>query len=676
MLNNKESQLLIFTLSIYFFVMLLNPTVFPIYFFCDEAYFQVMAERLLNGDIEKYSNYYLPMFFEKATYRWVPQIGIYFYLLPTLFFGKSESVTRITSVILSSPLPIMAALCFRKAYKLGYSWLYPLILSAIPYWVLNGRLGFETSHAFAFFMAGVAAYILSVTTNKRYRLLATVLFIISAYFHLSGVIMSGIFLVLVAIADIKVHLSNRRLSFACCLILALASLPALEFLIRNPSANSTQLNVIYSPLSVPGFGAKLAALYNSALNALNFSSLFSMTTFSQEIRHAWMNRPPMPLWSIPFAIIGALSCIVRFNRSEYRSLLFALLASSVPPIIAGVTLLRLGGSIVVISFLCGLGLLQTLALCRRIPLLRTIAPATASIGLVAAPLVLLKEAMVEAPTWYDNYGLYGMQYGAHDYFTLLRREIVKHPGETIYGSGLWTNGIDRLTSFYLDDEQEAHYKIVKAREFLDDIGEAGKSYVLLLDKDEYNNLKAEEQYIDKMEVAQTISYPNSEPGFFLVNLQLGSKMSEYHRKRDTERRQLRYFRIPQKNLEVGAPELTLGNLAALFDGNPDTLIRTDKFTPLKVHIRLDIPQSISKIKFKMSKQHGTAQLSVADSAGQFSPLITKEVPNPSGQDVEIEFSELPSMPIKELLFSFEEKQDPNLVTHMGEITITYGTENS
>ena len=72
---------------------------FPIYFFCDEAFHQIYAQALLDNGFRDSRGVLLPLYIEKASNRWVPQITLYLYMLPVLIWGKSVVLTRLVTAI-------------------------------------------------------------------------------------------------------------------------------------------------------------------------------------------------------------------------------------------------------------------------------------------------------------------------------------------------------------------------------------------------------------------------------------------------------------------------------------------------------------------------------------------------------------------------------------------------
>ena len=77
-------------------------------------------------------------------------------------------------------------------------------------------------------------------------------------------------------------------------------------------------------------------------------------------------------------------------------------------------------------------------------------------GILAAVLVvgnfaMLRDALVNGPTWSTNYGLNGMQFGASQVFPAADDFAHQYPGTTVYISPNWTFQGDVLLRFFLPD---------------------------------------------------------------------------------------------------------------------------------------------------------------------------------------------------------------------------------
>lgn len=70
-------------------------------------------------------------------------------------------------------------------------------------------------------------------------------------------------------------------------------------------------------------------------------------------------------------------------------------------------------------------------------------------ALALANIFMLRDALVNGPTWYQDYTLAGMQYGARQLFGAVKDYIAQHPDAQLIVSPSWTNGADAVAEFFL-----------------------------------------------------------------------------------------------------------------------------------------------------------------------------------------------------------------------------------
>ncbi|MEJ7712090.1 MAG: hypothetical protein WKF84_20080 [Pyrinomonadaceae bacterium] len=79
---------------------------------------------------------------------------------------------------------------------------------------------------------------------------------------------------------------------------------------------------------------------------------------------------------------------------------------------------------------------------------------------------MLHNALVKGPTWYSDYGLYGMQYGAEQLLSAVKDELAKDTGATIIVSHNWANDPNAFVEFFLTMKERQRVKTESMKDFL------------------------------------------------------------------------------------------------------------------------------------------------------------------------------------------------------------------
>jgi 4-amino-4-deoxy-L-arabinose transferase-like glycosyltransferase len=142
--------LLAFGMLIYASIRLVNLSLFPIYFFCDEATQTNLAAELLQNGMRSAEGQWLPPYFRNVE-KWSLSLTVYIQAISVALFGVSVEVTRTTSVVVSLFAGVAVALTLRIVFQATTWWAGPLILSLLPVWFLHSRTAFETVMMVAFY---------------------------------------------------------------------------------------------------------------------------------------------------------------------------------------------------------------------------------------------------------------------------------------------------------------------------------------------------------------------------------------------------------------------------------------------------------------------------------------------------------------------------------------------
>jgi len=197
-------------------------------------------------------------------------------------------------------------------------------------------------------------------------------------------------------------------------------------------------------------------------------------------------------------------------------------------------------------------------------------------------LLMLRDALVNGPTWYTDYGLTGMQYGAHQVFTNAQAYQQAHPQEQIYISPNWA--FQTLFVLTPDDYQ----KVVDSGEF------------------------------KPINPDLVLPYPDGKPGFYFVHLQYRDDIQQFMAAIVEKRHQLIYgtINLDGETVTVGYSALDEGPIDNAFDGNPDTLVKSSEANPLVIELDFPQPRALSGVTVRVGAEpvKVTAYVTTTDGA--------------------------------------------------------------
>lgn len=431
---------------------------FPVYFFCDEAFIGVTAHKLFANYFFSDDGTFLPMYWEKAKGRWVPQISIYLSMVPSLLWPRSIVALRAVTGVVSLTGILIMEWGIRKADNAkSLSWL-PLGLATItPVLFLHNRLAFETSNVISGLFASLGFYLAYRIDNFKYLTGFVLTCLFTFYSHLSGTIVITAIVLALLVIDWPYRMSVIRkqgMVFKGNLIFALfAFIPLFVFLIRHSSAPALQLSILGSDLT------KDLPLSQVVLNgALRYVRAFDPSYWctyhliSAEIRHLWKDRSFIPLvFSAPF-FIGLTVSLLTIRSIRSRTAVIFLLAGPLPVFFVETHIQRVFYLIPAIIFLTYTGITFVLGVVR----VRFLEPSLSSLllaGVVYSAVILTGEIR-NASLWYSDYGISGLQWGAQAMFRdAIPRLLNEDPNITIVPSNCWANGAESFPEFFLDKNQ-------------------------------------------------------------------------------------------------------------------------------------------------------------------------------------------------------------------------------
>jgi hypothetical protein len=288
------------------------------------------------------------------------------------------------------------------------------------------------------------------------------------------------------------------------------------------------------------------------------------------------------LWwpTLPLALLGLAASLRRWRDPAHRAVLVAALSAPAGAALAGIQVTRALVFVIPAGLLTALGadvLLEAAA--RRIGTVRVAAAAFGVLSLASG--WMLRDALLDGPTWYPDYGLTGMQYGARQVFGAAGEYLVQHPGSEVWLFPTWLNGADVLRRFFAPNEP--NLLLVDLNQFLAERSDSLEGVVLILTREDYRRV-IESGKLTEVSVEQTLPLPDGAPGFYLVRMAYSAQADTlFEAEREAERRML-----AEETLVGGRPVVVrhtpfeAGSLADLFDGDSDTRVLTAGANPLVI----------------------------------------------------------------------------------------------
>jgi predicted DNA-binding antitoxin AbrB/MazE fold protein/4-amino-4-deoxy-L-arabinose transferase-like glycosyltransferase len=623
-LTRADLLLLGFGLLIYALTRFIGLNRFPIYFFSDEAIQANLAADLWQQGLRDHTGTFLPPFFLNDR-NWNLGFSIYLHALTVSIFGKSVFITRATSVLVTMLGAAAIGLTLKLVFNSRLWWAGVLVLGGIPGWFLHSRTAFETAMMVGFYACFLCCYLLYRYHDPRYLYPALLFGGATFYSYTNGqgvMLVSGVLLLL---SDLRYHLRQppRRIIIAI-LIVALLAAQLLRFRWLHPEAVSNQLRSLSSYWIQPiSLGEKLAIFGQNYLQGLSPGYWF-LPNLIEIDRHRWKDMGNLPLFFLPFVLVGLWVCLRQWRSSAHRAMLIAILAAPFSAALVAIGITRMLSMVVPATILTCLGLEQA-----RIWLARRVAYAPLAIGvgvlLVAFNFSLLRTALVDAPTWFSDYGLSGMQYGAEQLFgEALPQELARSPNTRLLVSPVWANNPDAFLLFFLDEQQRSRVQFLNVDAFLLYKGDLGADQLFVMTADEYQRAHDSQKFIiDQPE--RILSYPNGQPGFYFVRIHYVDNVDELFAAERLARQQLveAVVSLDGQDTLVRYSQLDIGEIRNVFDGDTQTLMRGLEANPFVIELEFSQPRPVTALGLDTASMEFTLKV-LATPAGGDAPTSTQQ----------------------------------------------------
>jgi len=588
--------LFVFAASIYLISRTISLADFPIYFFTDEAIQTVSAADLVRDGFYGPDKIFLPTYFPNGSY-WNLSLSVYVQVLPYLLFGKSVFVTRFTSLLLSGLIVLVLVVAMRRTIGQRAWWSLILFLAVTPTWFLHSRTAFETVLFSGLYAGFLGAYLLYLQQSPRYLYLAILMAALAFYAYSPGQVVIAVSAVALFVADFRYHWQNRSFLGKGLLFVLLLAAPYLRFLSYHQEAPFQHLRNLDSywfydfPLT-----EKILRYLKEYLMGLNPYYWFIPHSIDLN-RHTMKGYGHLGLWNLPFIVLGLIYTLRQWRRPPYRVFLIAWLAVPSGAALVGVGITRLLAMVMPMAVFATLGWEWILSL---IPPTRwqKVAQVILFVFLSGVAFSMTSDSLRNGPTWYEDYGLYGMQYGTRQLFEQKIPEfLARDPQTQLFVSSLWANGADVFVRYFLTPQQAQRVSLGSIDSYLSRKQALDERTIFILTAEELRAALAS----PKMRFLRTedeILYPNGKIGFYLVRLAYVDNVDELFARELEQRRQLVNAHIIVDGISaiVRYSQIDDGELGNLFDQKPETLMRGREANPFILEFEFSKPQSLKGLQ--------------------------------------------------------------------------------
>lgn len=603
--------LFVLSLGIYLLIRTVRLAEYPIFFFSDEAMPVIRAQEFLGNGFRNRDGVFFPTFF-RNTFQFSLSTTVYLQAIGYVLFGKTVFVTRLISMLSTLPAAVGIGLLFKQVYKAKHWWAATLMFSLVPAWFLHSRTAFETVTAVSLYALFVYFYFrYRQTENQSQLYLALISGALCFYTYNPArlvIVLSGFFLFL---SDIKFHWNNRSSSLIGLALLVLLVLPYFRHQWLYPQSISEHLYGLGSywvretPLTV-----KFRTFFQEYIWGLNPLYWYRPTEY-ELVRHHMLGYGHLSRFTLPFAGWGLAVCFYNFRKPHYRNLILLLLAAPAGAALVDIYITRALFVVVPMTLITAVGLFDCVERLtssqwfqqklagwlspRRVALLLFVVLSFFNVRMGA-------DALTNGATWYEIYGLGGLQYGAREVFGKTADLLEEVPGRQIYVSSVWTNGTDTVARFFFEEPLPFDLVSIK-NDHLKKRWPMTDDTLFILTREEYELMLTSNKF-NNIGVEDTILWPNGVDGFFVVSADYVPNIDEIFAQEAAERRKplIRTLSVSGQPATVTYPRMDIGDIDQLFDGDELTLARTEAGNPATIIVEFENTITASGLRFNVGNR--------------------------------------------------------------------------
>jgi hypothetical protein len=425
-----------------------------------------------------------------------------------------------------------------------------------------------------------------------------------------GIVLCAGLLILV---DARFHWENRRMALLGAALAVVLALPYLRFQVDHPGEVVRRLQLLDSYLVKPDLPPADKAVRFVEEYAAGLSPAYWYAPDSPQdlIRHRMKGYGNLPWPTMPFAVIGLVIALRRWRDPPYRAVLMAAFTAPIGAAIAGVLITRSLVLVVpaaLLTFLGAVGLLRWLG--DRLGHTRVAVALFASLSLGSG--AMLWDALTNGPTWYSDYGLTGLQYGARQVFSEATDYLDEQPQSQIWIFPSAWNGSDMLRRFFAPEDDRI--QLLNLDSFLEARFDAVEQAVVVLTPEDYARVVESGKFTVE-EVVRRLPLPDGTIGFHLARLAYSPAADAIFAAEDQTRRSMveEQVDLAGRVVTVRHTRFDVGSLADLFDGDRGTMARTAGTNPAV--IELDFGEPVEFTGLRLTTGHSDMEVLVRFDAG-------------------------------------------------------------
>lgn len=586
--ENLDKILLAAAITIYAVVISLGIDRYPIYFFTDEAIHMNLASDFLRDGFKNYYGEFLPTFF--TIEGWVNGTSVYVQVLPYLLFGKSLVATRLVSAVISLFGALAVGLLLRDAFKFKYYWAGIFLILTTPAWFLHARTAFEYVEVGSFYSIFLYFYSRYRAGKLRALYWAILAGALTFYTHGLGQILMGGTGMGLFIVDFRYHLhpERRKTVLNGLLLGAILLLPFARYYLVHPGETAAQVKRrgsywVNENLSFIQKVGEYLGQYTYGLNPA-YWYLPNKIDLNRHIMYQYGNGL---LATLPLVVVGLIKTIKNIRQPSYRIVLIALLACPIPASVVAIGMPRMLWMTIPLALL---GVIGLTAILDWVESHWHISSSWLSGGLfillAGLSLFMLRDALINGPTWFKDYSLYGMQYGARQVFQdVVRKGLEEDPNRRYVVSPSWANGTEQFVAFFIPPENQARVSMGQPIDFINFLKQKPADLYFVATSDEYDKLILNAEF-QNIKVDQTLSFPDGKPGFYVLTLEISDNIEKIiAAQKEVERKPIEEtFKLNGQSIKTLHSPFGAGRLEDVFDNNADSLARVLSANPLLIDL--------------------------------------------------------------------------------------------
>jgi hypothetical protein len=371
---------------------------------------------------------------------------------------------------------------------------------------------------------------------------------------------------------------------------------------------------------------------------------------------------------LPFALMGLIVALRKIRESRFRAILLILLASPMGMALVGLGLTRILVFVFPAALLTLLGIEVAL---KRLPeSISFEARSLALVGVLAGiNLFMWRDALANGPTWYPDYGLYGMQYGASQIFTRVQDILDDDPATRVYVSPVWANGADLLLRFFMPGDSRV--QLLNVDGLLYEVVSDMDSKLFVLTQSEYAMVADSPKFSD-VQVDTIIPYPDGMDGFYFTRVSYAADAADLIEQELAELNKpvTELLLIDGRRVQITHSPFDAGRIQDIFDGDVFTLGRTREANPAIFTLAFEDPLTVSGITLTTGSMDIDLEIRLFQGEAA-EPVIYQQTFNglPPDPTVEFQFEDGSSLVTKIEISVTNILEGPKAKVHIREIVL-------